>query len=224
MKSFTKLSCAALALLLSGSAFAGQLIPAASAFSFTPAGVFSNNTIQSTNVSPSLLKIFGNTTITQGATLANTVIIQLSGTFNSNLADIFSAGYNFNLSLASAAPVTFTVNGFAQATIAGIPVGPETQVFTRGGGVTQTGAGTFANYTGSAASTALPAAGTGNFRVTLQFNFSAPAAGDVLSVTIPQNSIDISLAPTAIPEPSTYALLGVGLVGLAYSARRRLTA
>jgi len=58
----------------------------------------------------------------------------------------------------------------------------------------------------------------------LQFNFSNPVAGDTLTVNIPQNSIDLQVAPTAIPEPSTYALLVAGIAGLGYAARRRARA
>ncbi|HEX8281108.1 MAG TPA: PEP-CTERM sorting domain-containing protein, partial [Chthoniobacterales bacterium] len=148
--------------------------------------------------------------------------LQLAGTFTANANDIFSAAYNFNISLTSAAPVTFTVAGFATPVISGIPF-PEQQVFTQTRTIAQTGSGPSQTYTG-AAQGGIPIAGGGNFRLTLTFNFSAPAAGDTIGLTIPSNSIDLQVAPTAIPEPSTYALFGVGLIGLAYSARRRLAA
>lgn len=212
MKRLNLFICAAAALLFAANhSFAGTMTPAASPSpqpSFSPAAVVTNNTIGVQQATPSVLKIFGSATITPGAG-ASSVFLTLTGTFTANPTDLASYAYNFNINLQSATPATFTLSlsagGFSTSTT------PQTIP-----------ANSNQAYTGRGQTAATPIGASGNFTGQLRIDFAAgTTASDKLTLTIPQNSIDFAVQPTAIPEPSTYALLALGLGGVALHARRK---
>jgi len=233
MKKLTTLTCAAataLFLSLLGSASAGTLtLTSGPTFS---GGSVSSNSITADQARPELVRIFGSALIRpfqQGAAMIvpagnapTTVTLSIGGNFSATPEDMASYFYNFSLNLASAAPVTFELRG--TVTVGGFPF----EAFTTGPQAIAQGAN---DFTG-AGSVAIPPLAfqiggnplNGTFLGELVFSFSAPSADDTLSLDIPGNSIDFQIAPTAIPEPSTYVLLAVGIAALVVRSRRRLRA
>ena len=185
--------------------------------SFSPSNVVSNNTITAQQVAPDLVKLFGDATITQPASTVSTVTLSIGGTYNTDpvTPDLFSVSYDFTLTLASAAPVAFTLQGSIEPTT--FPFFPPITIAS--GTVTQ-GSNT---YTGTF-SAPVPLAGPGTWSGQLVLTFSAPATGDTLTLSIPNNSIDFQLGPTAIPEPSSISLIALGAAALLLLARRSLAA
>jgi PEP-CTERM motif len=203
------LAAAALLFVAGNHSFAGSLTPGSGTQpSFSPTNVISANTIALQQTSPSVLSILGNATITPGAG-ASMVTLTLTGTFTANAGDLASYFYNFNIALNSATPATFTLSLSASSLS------------------TSTGAQTIAansnqSYTGHNQTVAAPFGATGSFTGQLKINFAAgTTASDNLVLSIPAGSIDFAVQPVAIPEPSTYALLGAGLLGMLVLMRRR---
>jgi hypothetical protein len=227
MKLFKALSCTAAAgllLSLSNDAGAGTLT-VTSGPSFTPAGVATSNTIQVQQVAPELIKIFGNATLVQPASPVLAVSLTLSGNFTANgtfggaMNDKVSFAYDFQVDLTSAAPVSYTLEVIAMTAFGNFP-------FSDADNPLQQGTSFYADqqeFTIPQEAFLFGSPLSGTFTANLTFNFSAPATGDTLTIISP-NSILFQVAPVAIPEPSTYALLGVGLAGLIFAARRRATA
>ena len=214
LKSFSFVAASALLLAIPNS-FAGTLVPGTGTQpSFSPSGppVITANSIALQQTSPSLLKIFGNATITPGAG-ASVVTLTLTGTFTANIGDLASYAYNFNIALNSATPATFTLSLTAGA----LSTSTGTQVVA---------ANSNSLYSGRNQTPAAPIPNSGAFTGQLRISFAAgTTATDTLVLSIPANSIDFAVAPVAIPEPSTYALAGVGLLGLlAYLRRQRSAA
>jgi PEP-CTERM motif len=132
-----------------------------------------------------------------------------SGTTNSGqvpgaipLAWKFTIGDSDTVTADIAYTITWTLNS--------------TQFSSTGTGLT---AGT---YTGSASAFAsLVGTAITSYKIELSVTDSHVASNGFLSVTIPQNSIDLN-AVSAAPEPGTFALLGSALAGLgAFAWRRR---
>jgi hypothetical protein len=212
LKIATLLAATALLLAVANNSLAGTMTPAASPSpqpSFNPSGVVSANTIALQQTSPSILKILGNATITPGAG-ASSVTLTLSGTFTANAGDLASYAYNFNLTLNSATPASFTLS---------LAAGP---LSTATGVQTIPADSTLHTYTGKGSTSSAPIGASGNFTAQLKIDFAAgTTASDTLQLAIPANSIDFAVQPVAIPEPSTYALIAVGLVGLLVWRRRQ---
>ena len=210
-------SCTAIIALLTLCAIeanAGTLTIDPSSPSFQPSGTFSNNSITAQLVNGNLVQIFGNTDI--AVTPNGFAEIFVGGTFSADSNDIFSFFYNFTANLNSAGPV----EAFLQWSAGGLTVNDQ---FT----LTQ-GSHT---YSGMAQSLPTPEPFSGNydFRVTFMFaeatrpgRILAPSGGgEFLQLSIPQNGLQFQIAPDAIPEPSTYALLVSGLGAVLLIARRR---
>jgi hypothetical protein len=219
MKLFASLSIAA-ALLLFGSigANAGTLTIDSGQPTFTPSGAFQGNSITAQVTNGNHLQIFGSTTIL--VTPGESATISVTGTFAANTGDLVSFFYNFGINLSSVTPVTFTL----QAT-ANTQAGP---VMVSDSGVVQPGNHQYSDM-GQSPSAPFPLSGTYSASLTFNFgNATSPnkipgivGGTESLALTIPQGGLDFQLAPNAIPEPSTFASVGLGLGAALLLARRR---
>ena len=218
MKLLTSLFAAAtLFALCAIPARAGTLTINSNQPSFSPTNAFSNNTITAQIVGGNLLQIFGSTNI--AITPGGSATISVSGTFSADQGYMVSFFYNFGINLTSSLPVSFTL----QAT-ANTQVGP----------VTVSDSGTVMpgnhQYSDMGQSAPAPIPLSGSYTASLTFNFgnatipskkgTTPNGADFLSLTIPTNGLEFQLAPTAVPEPSTYALLVLGLGAALFAIRR----
>ncbi len=187
--------------------------------SFMPPGAVTNNTVTLQQPNASLIQLFGNATIQ--VTPDSVVYLAIGGTFTADMGDIASLFYNFTVDLNSAIPVTFTLALTATPTS---PPLPPIELMEEGDILQGSH-----QYTGMDQSAPAPFALSGTFSGMLIFKFGAAPPNpdgttDTLFLQIPSDSIDFQIAPTAIPEPSSYALLGLGILGLSFVARRRKAA
>jgi hypothetical protein len=146
--------------------------------------------------------------------------MMFNGTFNANPSDVFSLLYGITIQFDNwTSSGSYQLNLFATPSSTGneFSVGSTSGTFGQGpnsvlvNGMFQT----------------ILAAGTGTYRGELIVNYTGPGlprAGGLdgtppPTVTITLDTFDLRIEP--IPEPSTYALLGLGAAGMAYIARRR---
>jgi PEP-CTERM motif-containing protein len=207
---------AALLLLCSTNAGAGNLTIDPGQPTFTPNGAFSNNSITAQVVGGNQLQIFGNTNI--AVTPGGQAVIGVTGNFSANMGDFVSLFYNFSIDLNSSVPVTVTIAGTANTAFGPVSASDS---FVLGQG--------FHQYSGMNQSAAAPIPLSGSYSATMTFDFGNPTTlrhveglgPNSLSMSIPQNGLAFQLAPTAVPEPSTFALAAFALGGLFVALKRR---
>jgi hypothetical protein len=199
------------------SADAGSLTIDPGQPTFSPSGSFFGNSISAHVVNGTLLQIFGSTNII--VTPGGSATISVSGNYSANAGDMVSYFYNFGINLDSTVPVDFTL----QAT-ANTPLGPLT--------VTQNGIVMQGNnqYTGMGQSAVAPFSFNGTYTASLTFDFGSQAKAESfvngsvannLFLSIPTDGLEFQLAPNAVPEPSVFVYVGLGLGALLLVARRR---
>lgn len=170
----------------------------------TPFQVFSsdNNTT----------RLAGAATFTAGGS-SSTLKFNAAGAVAANAGEDLRVSYDFTVDL-SAGTATPSVTGSFTEPLP-FPLPPLTLTGASNG--TPVGPGPLSKtYQGTFDTGPLPIDVNGTYNVALSVNWTGTAAGDTLSVTIPQHSIDLQVV--SVPEPSC-ALLGI--VGLPLLARRR---
>lgn len=162
------------------------------------------------------MQIFGNTDI--AVTPGSSAVIGVTGSFSADMGDIVSLFYNFSVDLDSSVPVTVTIEGTANTTLGPITIS-NSFLLSQG----------FQQYSGTDQSPPAPFPLDGTYSATVTFDFGNPTIlknpdGEVqnsLTLSIPQDGLEFQLAPTAVPEPSTFALAAFGLGGLFAAVKRR---
>jgi hypothetical protein len=182
---------------------------------FDPSSYFSNNSIAAQVPNGNLVQMFGNTDI--AITPGSGAIIYVQGNVSVEPTDVFSFFYNLGIDLNSSVQVSVTI--YAQAFNGAVSVG-DSFVLMQG------------SHTYSDMGQSLPSqnSASGSYTFALNFTFAnpsrpgrilAPDGEESLHISIPQDGLEFQVAPSAVPEPSTYALLFSGLGALLLVARRR---
>lgn len=218
---------------------AAVAVLASSALSTAQAAVFAAPTQANLTLDPAIVGILGTATIVPlgGASFTGSV---LSEPFNS--VNISGSGASFSLQASSPSTAGFAINTLATATAPAVSVGITGLSFstaTKGLNAVLSVNGTQA-YSGLFlqaetynvveafnASTGTGLLQTGSLKLTTNsaaallsaLNLPAFYSGVLTSVAFGTLSVDVTAA--AVPEPSTYALMGIGLVGMGLVARKR---
>lgn len=199
--------------LLLASAHAASL-SVTSGPTFTP-GVTS--TLGQQTINGNLVKVSGSASFTQTASPLNEIVMTLQGTFSAAENDTFTFAYEYSATLSSAVALGYS---FEIDLAAG--------ALTLDNAITDSGTlDPGSNFetgfkTGNLPPLAFVLLGSpvsGTFEARFVLNTSTMVNGDSVSITVPGNSIDLSVAP--VPEPSSFALLGLGATGLLLRKRRR---
>ncbi len=157
-------------------------------------------------------RLAGGATFTAGGS-SSTLKFNAAGAVTAKAGDDLKVSYDFTVDLSAGTATPSVTGSFTQplpfplppltltGSSNGSPVGP--------GPLTKTYQGTFD-------SGAIPIDINGTYTVALSVAWTGTAAGDTLSVTIPQHSIDLQVV--SAPEPSCVAL---GLLAMPLAIRRR---
>ena len=193
----------------------------------TPTGPFfsdSSNPYRFEQTQPDRGRYLGNgfTQGSVGATVTRT--LSFSGNFTGNPSDIFSALYNISVRLDQ-----FANGGSFEFNLFITPMGfSEMQIVDAGGTLTPTSdQNAFQTFSGSGSSAIQASSGTYRGELVVMMTGLPGIPNDLGAIdgtppptaVVRINEIAVQVAP--IPEPSTYALFGVGLIGVAYAIRRR---
>lgn len=213
------LAMTAAALLVAGRARAGSLTIDYGP-SFLPNSAFTENSIDAillhnpADFVGDVVRLYGDSKI--DPTVGSPRIL-IGGSFAADAGDVFSVGYNFSVNLNTPDPITLTIG--AQAIVAGVPATFNTVLTINPG---------LGHYEGQIDGIVFGLATSGTWNGRLVFNFATPASSTDGGSTDNPNPgglilqlehVDFQL--TAVPEPSSYILLGVGLVALVWVERRR---
>lgn len=163
---------------------------------FTPPGVFTDNTIMAdTTIVGGLIHLTGNATVTPDAT--DTAAINLSGSYSADAGEVFSLAYSFSVDLNIPEPVAYTI-------LATINFGG-TQVPVEASGTLMPG---LHKYEGAFASPTLPTASSGTFSGSLTLTFGSTtlnalaATAGSLDLNIQQIDFRVATDVATVQAPS----------------------
>ncbi len=203
--------------LLAGTATAGSLT-FNSGPSFLPNSAFTDNNIDAElfhnppGFMGDVVRLFGDSKI---APATPSPRIVLGGGYNAQAGDVFSIAYNFTINLDRPDPITLTIG--AQAIVMGSPQTFSTQLTINPG---------IGHYQGTINGITFALASSGTWQGQLNFNFGTSSSDketaenpDPNGLLLKIRAVDFRL--TAVPEPSSWMLLGTGAVAFGFLARRR---
>lgn len=192
--SFFAVFCMSLA-VLPRVASAGSISITTGPTSATSGSVTENSqTFMFVPVSSDLVKIIGVGDYTAtGAT--SQITLTAGGLISAEAGEVFSLDYEFTFNFTGAGELNWEITSLLQ----GIIPGPDAS----GGPITSGESGFFSGNASEAAPLALNNA---IWSAELAIDWTGATAGDTLTVTIPNDSIDLAV----VPEPSSMLLLGLG--------------
>jgi len=160
------------------------------------------------------VKASGSGTYTyNGSGSGNTITLTIGGSFQVAGGEDFYGNYDFTLGVTGSGSVHYDITASANLTS---PLPASGTVYNDSGDLAS---GT-QQFTGSGSYIApnLFSSYSGNWSASVVLTWLNATPGDTLTFTVPQNSIDFLVAT---PEPSSVALIGCGLLALAYRRVRR---